>query len=230
MRKLLVLFLTAVLLLNCFSAAGETISPIPAITDFENRMQEVMYDFSSEQREVLAASIELNGSSYWEEWFPDMPLSLLLSQLRDSMPESTIFFTCPNITRLTHKEQLTADNLDVLRGRILSASLYSTCTLNTFTSAVIDGLSVYSIWDETAFRGAAYLVSFYGDELPCVVTAFVEDGNGRSITKTSLIYTEGAMDGNEFWLISQYIVSQWGWDGEIFDIRILNHNTDDIGA
>lgn len=227
MQKRLSILLVLFLLFASFSATAEEISPIPVITDFESALQERMYAFHCLQREELAASIELNGESYWDEWFPDMPLSRLLPLLRDGNEKSTIFFSCPNISRLLQREKLSIDEAGILRGRILSASLYSTCTLNAFTAAFIDGLSVYSTWEEAAFRGAAYVVSFYGDALPCVITAFIEDGNGRTIAKTSLLYTEGAMDGSEFWPIAQYIASQWGWNGETFDIRILNRTGED---
>ena len=227
MQKRLSILLTLFLIFASFPAVSEEISPIPVITGYENALQERMYAFHCMQREELAASIELNGESYWNEWFPDMPLSHLLPLLQDGNEKSTIFFSCPNTSRLLQREKLSIDKAGILRGRILSASLYSACTLNAFTAAVIDGLSVYSTWEEAAFHGAAYVVSFYGDEFPCVITAFVEDGNGRAMTKTSLIYTEGATDGSEFLPIAGYIVSQWGWDGETFDIRILNRTEDD---
>ena len=226
MQKHLPILLVLILLFTSFSAAAE-ISPIPVITDFETPLQKQMWTFASRQQQELAVSIETFGASYWDEWFPDMPLSKLLPLLRGGVPENTVFFACPDYKKLMHKEKLSTGEEAALRGRILSASLYSTCALNAFTAAFIDGLSVYSIWNDAPFHGAAYVISLYGDGLPCTITAFIEDGNGQTIAKTSLIYTEGAMDGSEFQPIAQYLTSQWGWDGETFDIRILNRIEED---
>lgn len=214
MRRLFSLLLALLLLAPALAFGEEELSPIPLITDFESRVQESMYDFSCRQRVKLADSLEIQTGEYWDEWF-ELPLAQILSQLLGSEPSKVVFFTCPNAN-----QRLTNDvDMDILRSKILSTSLYATFPLNAFRAASIDIASIYEIWDSPLFHGAAFVVSVYEKDQPCVLTAFIEDGSGRAMTKTSLIYTEGAMDGNEFAPIAFTIGSQW--EQEDFDICIL---------
>ncbi len=216
MRRLVSILLALLLSVPCFAAAEEDIPAIPLIKDFENRIQESMYDFSCGQRTKLADSLEIQTGTYWDEWF-EMPLTQILPLLRDSEPSKAVFFSNPDPERL-----LTTDggNPDILRSKILSTSLNATFPLNAFRAAFIDITSIYEIWDFPLFRGAAFVVSVYEKDQPCVLTAFIEDGSGRALTKTSLVYTEGAMDGNEFAPIAGAIGAQW--EQADFDIRILD--------
>lgn len=97
----------------------------------------------------------------------------------------------------------------------LNQTILSNSLVQPLQGAFLDALSTYSIYSDEMFSGVYYVVFYYTEELPVMVTSICEVTEGQALTKTGLVYAHGQYE-NEFFAFAGSLLTRFGT--ESFDI------------
>lgn len=81
--------------------------------------------------------------------------------------------------------------------RFMNQSAIANSLVHPSDGAYLDAMSIYGIMDDESIDGISYVVFFYSETSPVIVTTLCEMTGDRVLTKTSVVY-DYQQYGNSF--------------------------------
>lgn len=132
--------------------------------------------------------------------------------LKESSPKVVYFFEL-------NSDMYAGMTFNTRASLFLNHTTLANALIDPLQGAYLDAMNVYGVFSDAEFHRVSYVVLYYAEELPVIVTSFCEVSEGQVVAKTGLVYAYGQYD-NEFVAFAGSLLSRFGT--ESFDIGYYN--------